>query len=185
MKARRSHFALLPTAQAKQRHDEPAKAQVITCSAVINGRVNLQADIDLFKITGKSGQAVTVAAIAAHALDIHGQYKNAGIADFSLELLDANGRTLATAEDTVGFDPIIEHTLPADGDYTVRSHITQLRRVPRSRSSTGLGDVPYPARARSLAGFQQGTDLHPNGSDRMFRQMWQHPPAEFCPRRSR
>lgn len=101
----------LPELIEVEPNNDTAKPQAVSLPLVMNGRINPGADLDVFKFSGKTGQKL-VAAIAAHAIDVHGQYKNFGIADFSLELLDTNGRTLAAAEDSIGYDPLIEHTLP-------------------------------------------------------------------------
>ncbi|MEI8383153.1 MAG: PPC domain-containing protein [Planctomycetota bacterium] len=146
----------LPELLEVEPNDELGKAQGVAVPLVVNGRINPQADLDVFKFSGKTGQSI-VAAIAAHAVDVHGQYKNSGIADFSLELLDATGRTLASAEDTIGFDPIIEFTLPADGDYFVRVQLLNYGGFPEAVYRLTLGDVPYPVSAFP-AGYQRGTE---------------------------
>lgn len=148
----------LPEQLEVEPNNEPSRAQLIeTTPTVINGRVNPQADLDVFRFKGKAGQKI-VAAIAAHALDVHGQYKTYGIADFSLELLDANGRTLAAAEDTIGFDPLIEHTLPSDGEYMVRVLLLNYGGFPEAIYRLTLGEVPYPTTAFP-PGLQRGTSV--------------------------
>ena len=146
----------LPEVIEVEPNNDLAKAQQVTLPLVANGRIDPGADLDLFKFGGKVGQKL-VAAIAAHALDVHGQYKTYGIADFSLELLDANGRTLAAAEDTVGFDPVIEQTLPADGDYFVRVQLLNYGGFPEAVYRLTVGEVPYAVGTFS-AGYQRGTN---------------------------
>jgi hypothetical protein len=123
-------------------NNDTANAQPVELPLVVNGRVTPAADIDLFRFSGKKGQRL-VAAIAAHALDVHGQGRNYGIADFSLELLDAQGRTLAAAEDTLGFDPLIEHVLPNDGEYFVRVQLLNYQGFLEAVYRLTLGEVPY------------------------------------------
>ncbi|MEK6259521.1 MAG: PPC domain-containing protein [Planctomycetota bacterium] len=146
----------LPERIEVEPNNDTVKPEVVTIPLVMNGRINPAADLDVFKFAGKAGQKL-VAAIAAHAIDVHGQYKNFGIADFSLELLDANGRTLAAAEDTIGYDPLIEHTLPADGDYFVRVQLLNYGGFPEAAYRLTLGEVPYITGAFP-AGHQRGTD---------------------------
>ncbi|MBS0206485.1 MAG: PPC domain-containing protein [Planctomycetes bacterium] len=146
----------LPEALEVEPNNDTTKSQSVTLPVVVNGRVNPQADLDVFQFHGTAGQHVVVA-VAAHALDIHGQYKNAGIADFGLELLDAAGRTLATAEDTIGFDPVIEQTLPANGHYFVRVQLLNYAGFPEAVYRLTVGDVPYVVSAFP-AGYQRGTD---------------------------
>ena len=153
-----AHFVVgsLPEQLEVEPNEDLANPCVIQTPIVVNGRINPAADQDVFRFAGKRGQTL-IAAIAAHALDIHGQYKNAGIADFSLELLDSQGRTLAAAEDTVGFDPIIEQVLPADGDYFVRVTLLNFGGFPEAVYRLTLGDVPY-VTAAFPAGYQRGTE---------------------------
>lgn len=139
-----AHFVVgrLPESLEVEPNNELAKASVVTTPVVVNGKIDPKADIDCIKFAGKAGQKL-VAAIAAFSLEIHGQYKDYGIADFSLELLDADGRTLAAAEDSLGFDPLIEHTLPRDGDYFVRVTMLNFGGYPDAVYRLTLGEVPY------------------------------------------
>ncbi len=146
----------LPERIEVEPNNDTSKPESVTIPTVVNGRINPAADLDVFRFSGKVGQKL-VAAIAAHAIDVHGQYKNFGIADFSLELLDANGRTLAAAEDSIGFDPLIEHTLPADGDYFVRVQLLNYGGFPEAVYRLTLGEVPYITGAFP-AGYQRGTE---------------------------
>lgn len=126
----------------KEPNNEWNAPEPVTAPCVVNGRINPQADVDVFRFSARTGQRI-VAAIAAHSLDIHGQYKSYGIADFALEILDTTGATLATAEDTVGFDPVIEFTPPRDGDYLVRVTLLNFGGFPEGVYRLTLGDVPY------------------------------------------
>ena len=139
-----AHFVVgrLPETLEVEPNNELTKATAVTTPVVLNGKIDPKADIDCVRFAGKAGQKL-VAAIAAFSLDIHGQYKDYGIADFSLELLDADGRTLAAAEDTLGFDPLIEHTLPRDGDYFVRVTMLNFGGYPDAVYRLTLGEVPY------------------------------------------
>lgn len=145
----------LPEMLEVEPNNELAKATVVTTPVVVNGKIDPKADIDCIKFAGKAGQKL-VAAIAAFSLEIHGQYKDYGLADFSLELLDTDGRTLAAAEDTLGFDPLIEHTLPRDGDYFVRVTMLNFGGYPDAVYRLTLGEVPYPIGAFP-SGLQRGT----------------------------
>ena len=154
-----AHFVVssLPEHLEAEPNNDIAHAQRIESStAVVNGRINPLADLDVFRVSAKAGQKF-VAAIAAHALDVHGQGKSYGNADFSLELLDASGRTLAAAEDTIGFDPLIEQTIPADGDYFVRVQLLNYGGFPEAVYRLTLGAVPYVAGAFP-PGLQRGTE---------------------------
>lgn len=145
----------LPEHLEAEPNSDIAKAQPVEAPCIVDGRIDPAADLDVFRFRGKAGRKL-VAAVAAHALDIHGQAKNYGIADFSLELLDATGRTLAAAEDTIGFDPLIEHTFAADGDYFVRVQLLNFNGFPEAVYRLTLGDVPYVVGAFP-AGVRRGT----------------------------
>lgn len=133
----------LPEVLEAEPNADAAQAQrVDVAPVVVNGRVDPQADVDFYRFPGRAGQKI-VAAIAAHALDVHGQYKSYGIADFSLELTDAAGRTLASAEDTIGFDPLVEATLPADGEYLVRVQLLNFGGFPEAVYRLTFGATPY------------------------------------------
>lgn len=132
----------LPEHLEKEPNNELAAAEAVAAPCVVNGRINPQADVDVFRFNARAGQKL-VAAIAAHNLDVHGQYKSYGIADFALEILDPAGQTLATAEDTIGFDPVIEFTAPRDGDYLVRVTLLNFGGFPEGVYRLTLGEVPY------------------------------------------
>ncbi len=154
-----AHFVVssLPAdLEAEPNNDLGHAQQIADGAAVVNGRINPQADLDVFRFTAKAGQRF-VAAIAAQVLDVHGQGKNYGNADFSLELLHADGKTLATAEDTLGFDPLIEHVIPADGDYFVRVQLLNYGGFPEAVYRLTLGEVPYVTGAFP-PGFQRGSE---------------------------
>ncbi len=152
-----AHFVVgsLPEVLEAEPNNTTATAGVAQLPFVMNGRINPAADLDFVKFTGKKGQKL-VAAIAAHALDIHGQYKAYGIADFSLEVLDDQGRTLAAAEDTIGFDPLVEVELPQDGDYFVRTQLLNYQGFPEACYRLTVGAVPYPT-AAFPPGYRRGT----------------------------
>lgn len=145
----------LPERIEVEPNQDVARAESVTLPLVMNGRINPAADLDVFRFSGKRGQNL-VAAVAAHALDIHGEGKNYGIADFSLELLDAQGNTLATAEDSLGYDPLIQYVLPADGDYFARVQLVNYQGFPEACYRLTLGAVPY-VTGVFPAGFRRGT----------------------------
>jgi hypothetical protein len=137
----------LPEHREVEPNQDVTSAQVIADErGVINGQIEKPADQDVFRIRGRAGEKF-VAAIAAHALDVHGQRKDYGIADFNLELLTASGQIIAAAEDTIGFDPLIETTLPADGDYLLRVQLLNFGGFPEAVYRLTFGEVAYPIAA--------------------------------------
>ncbi len=171
----------LPEHVEVERNNTTATAEVTQLPRVISGRIDPAADVDFFRFTGKKGQKL-VAAIAAHSLDVHGRGRNYGLADFSLELLDGQGRTLAAAEDTLGFDPLIEHELPQDGDYFVRVQLLNYLGYPEASYRLTVGEVPY-VTGVFPPGFRRGTPTEvelfgPNVPPGTKRLMGQVPPAQ-------
>lgn len=132
----------LPEINETEPNGAAEQGQKVEAPCVVNARIDPAADVDRFRFAGKRGQRFVVA-VAAHALDVHGQGRNYGIADLELELFDPQGRTLATADDTLGLDPMIEAVLPADGEYEVRLHLLEFAGYPEAVYRLTLGEVPY------------------------------------------
>ena len=153
-----AHFVIgrLPEWIEKEPNNELSKAETVTTPVVINGRINPKADIDVFRFAGKAGQRL-VAAISAATLDVHGQGRDYGLCDLSLELLDSEGRTLASSEDVLGLDPLLEHSLPRDGDYFVRVTMLNFGGFPDAVYRLTLGEVPFVVGAFP-SGVRRGTE---------------------------
>lgn len=123
-------------------NNEIAAAQAVTLPVVVNGRANPAVDVDCYRVSLKKGQHL-VAAVLAHALDSHGQGSNYGITDANLELLDDRGQTLAEAGDTIGLDPLIEYTAPADGVFVVRVRLDSHKGYPEAVYRLTLSEGPF------------------------------------------
>lgn len=134
----------LPEAVEKEENNSPATAQEVAAPCVVNGRLDPTLDVDCFRFQGRAGQPI-VAAVLAHGMDSKLRISfNLGFLDTSLELLDDKGAVLAAAEDSLGLDPLIHFTLPADGWYTVRVQALSYKGSKSSVYRLTLGDVPYP-----------------------------------------
>ncbi len=141
-----------------EKNNTPDAANAVETPLVVNGRIGGKLDQDCFRFAARKGQTI-VAAINAHGLDAMGFGRDdRGFADLSLELLDDAGRTLASAGDTVGFDPIVEHEIPADGDYVVRVSMIGYHGFPQAVYRLTLGDVGY-ATAVFPSGGARGGEL--------------------------
>lgn len=148
----------IPEVVEKELNNTPETAQLVTIPAVVNGRLDPALDTDCFAFEAKAGQRV-VAAVLAHGMDTRMRTRAVnGFLDTSLELLDAKGKVLASAEDTLGLDPVIEHVIPADGRYTVRVFALGFEGAPSAIYRLTLGEVPYPT-AVFPAGAQRGKTL--------------------------
>ncbi len=77
----------------------------------INGRLNPARDIDEFTVALKADQQL-VCAVAAASLGSPN--------DVSLEIVNADDKTVASANDTNGLDPFLVYNCDADGVYRVR-----------------------------------------------------------------
>jgi hypothetical protein len=92
----------------------PAKAMPIELNTVVNGRMDGGTDIDWFRFSGRQGQSVT--------FDLWGERLDSKI-DATLAVFDAAGRRqLQVVRDTVGNDPVLIFTPPADGEYLLKLH---------------------------------------------------------------
>jgi hypothetical protein len=120
--------------------------QAIGLPCVVNGRIDPEADVDAYQFTAQAGQPI-VAFAAAHAIDSHGQRKDYGFVDLDLQIVDAAGRVLAEAQDTIGLDPLVEFVAPADGQYTAVVQHVLYRGYPQAIYRLTIGDVPVPTAA--------------------------------------
>ncbi len=85
------------------------KAQELTLPATVDGTISRERDTDVFKVVGKQGQKVRIAASS------HGSP-----ADLLFSVYDASRQLLLTVDDLGGKpDPSAELTLPADGVFYV------------------------------------------------------------------
>ncbi len=88
------------------------QANALEWNQIVNGRVTGGADVDWYKFTGKAGQRLLVSCMARR-LDSK--------LDAALELYNAAGRRLEFARRNLGGqDPLIDITIPADGDFFVK-----------------------------------------------------------------
>lgn len=135
----------LPEVVEKEPNNLPAKAQDVTLPTVINGRLDPDFDIDCFRFQAKAGQRL-VAGIHAHGMD--SRMRNAagggGFLDTSLELLDAQGKILASADDNLGLDPLLESTIKADGKYTLRVQALAGKGSKSAVYRLTVGELPFP-----------------------------------------
>ncbi len=93
----------------KEPNDGFDKAQELSMPAIVDATISREKDTDVFKVVGKKGQKLTVAATS------HGSP-----ADLLLSVYDANRQLLLTVDDVGGkTDPSAAVTLPADGVYYI------------------------------------------------------------------
>jgi hypothetical protein len=90
---------------------EAQQPQQVTMDAVISGRIEKNGDVDQYRFTAKRGQQVVLECWAAR---IDSSLRAV------LELSDTNGKRLAAQRHSIGIDPVIHFSVPADGEYVVR-----------------------------------------------------------------
>jgi hypothetical protein len=132
----------LPEVLEQEANNLPADAQHVTLPAIVNGRISPTLDVDCYRFSAGKGQRI-VAAVLAYGMDSFVDIRQ-GYLDTSLELLDASGNVAAVAEDTLGPDPLVHLTIPADGDYTVRVQSLGFKGSDHAVYRLTLGEVPYP-----------------------------------------
>jgi len=134
----------LPEHLEQEKNSSVEQAEKVTTPVVINGRIGRTLDQDCFRFEARQGQSL-VAVVRSHGLDAMGYSRDTmGFFDASLELLDAQGRVLAESGDALGFDPLIQHVIPADGEYVVRVSGLAYKGFPQAVYRLTLGEVPYP-----------------------------------------
>jgi hypothetical protein len=103
----------LPEIQEIDANDKTEIAQPIQIGCVINGRSDRGADVDLYKITGTKGQRIL---IECQALRIDSKFQA------ELRLYSPTGRRIGRSISLLRtHDPILDMTLPEDGDYFIRA----------------------------------------------------------------
>jgi hypothetical protein len=102
----------LPEVAEVEPNDEPAKAQPIDGSAVVNGKLAKPGDVDCFSVKLKQGQTL-VADLVAHQI-------LRSPMDAVLQIVGPGGNVLEQNNDTCGLDPRIAFTAPRDATYVFR-----------------------------------------------------------------
>ncbi|MCI0362067.1 MAG: PPC domain-containing protein [Planctomycetaceae bacterium] len=147
----------LPETLEVEPNNELSAPQTVALPVVVNGRVDPQADVDGYAFDLKAGQRL-LAVVLAHAIDSHGQYKNYGFVDATLQVVDAQGRVVAEAGDTLGLDPQVEFVAPQGGRYTARVYLEAFDGFPQAVYRLVLGDVAL-ATSAFPPGGQRGTTI--------------------------
>jgi len=103
----------LPEIAEVEPNDHPAKPQVLTSSTVVvNGRLEKDADVDVFAVPLKQGQTLVA------SLDANRTLKSP--MDAVLQVLSPDGYVAMENHDHAGLDPQAVFTAPKDGAYRIR-----------------------------------------------------------------
>ena len=97
----------------KESNNTAEQATEVPLGTVVNGQSNGGSDQDFYKFTAKAGQRVIIDCWA---------YRIDSRMDPSLVLYDAAGKELDRDRDTNRRDPMLDFTVPADGDYFIEVH---------------------------------------------------------------
>ncbi len=92
-------------------NDAFAKATATSLPAGLNGRIEKENDVDLFRFKGTKGQAYTFEAFAR---------RYGSSLDPFIQVVNAEGKPLANNDDADGKDSRLDWTCPADGDYALQ-----------------------------------------------------------------
>jgi len=101
--------ATMPTLKEKEPNDGFRQAQPVHLPQIVEGTIERQKDVDVFRFEGKAGQRILVEVQAA-------RYGSA--LDPILTLYDANGQQIASGDGSGdSSDPRLEVMLPRNGTY--------------------------------------------------------------------
>ena len=102
----------LPEVREVEPNNTKETATPVTINTVVNGQSNGGPDLDYYKLTGKAGQRVL---IECEALNADSRFQG------TLRISSPAGKQMASAAATNSkTDPLLDVTLPADGDYMIR-----------------------------------------------------------------
>jgi hypothetical protein len=101
-----------PRVAEKEPNDGFARPQAVTLPCVVEGLIQGNQDVDVFRFDAKGGQR--------YRFEVHGGRYGTPL-DPRLALHDAAGRLLQSVDDGPGDspDPVLEFTAPADGAYFI------------------------------------------------------------------
>lgn len=87
------------------------KPQAVELNTVVNGRSDAAADLDWYKFAAKAGQRVMI--------ELQGRKIDSRL-EGALELYGPNGRRLQHRRASGTVEPLLDFTVPADGEYLVK-----------------------------------------------------------------
>lgn len=133
--------------------NDDSTGQAIELPVVVNGRIQQDTDIDLFTFHGRKGQRIVGEIYGERSLGMIGDSWLKGY----LELRDGTGKVLASSEGYVHWDPLIDQTLPADGDYTFAFRDLMYRGAPSAVYRLAIGSLPRATAVFPLGGRRGST----------------------------
>ncbi len=92
-------------------NNSPTEASTVEIGSVVNGRIGAANDIDYFRFKAAQGQRIIITAWAER-IDSR--------LDATLELYDPTGSLVQLNRDWDAHDPLLDYTVPTEGEYVVR-----------------------------------------------------------------
>jgi hypothetical protein len=137
----------LPETEETEPNDIFEKANRIQAPVTINGRMAVDEDIDIYRLSAAAGDRLIFDLLAA---------RNGSGGDLAMTLLDARGYIVKHSEDHFLWDPFISFSFKAAGDYFLVIRPLDGRGNPDFAYQLTIRPGPYLASIFPL-GAQQGT----------------------------
>jgi Bacterial pre-peptidase C-terminal domain len=127
-----------PTPAEKEPNDDLDSPMPVAAPSLISGRLQTDQDVDLYRFHAKAGERLQLNVLGA---------RNGTNADVSLAILYPDGREVAHDEGRFIWDPYLDHTFEASGDYIAAITLTRMPAGGQSRSDLNyqiaLGQSPF------------------------------------------
>ncbi|HVY68824.1 MAG TPA: PPC domain-containing protein [Verrucomicrobiae bacterium] len=124
----------LPEITEHEGNNTTNDAQWVDLPAAINGVIQVADDIDTFRFKAEKGQQLIFDAYAN---------RTGSPLDTSLALLGADGKELARSEDAIGFDSLIDFTVPETGEYYLQLRDFRFQGGGDYKYRIVAGELPY------------------------------------------
>jgi hypothetical protein len=144
------HIGDQPETVEQEPNDESV-GQLVESPVVVNGRIQAQTDQDIYTFRGRKGQRLIGEVYGLRSLGMIGDSWLKGY----MELRDAAGKVLAANEGYYRWDPMIDVTLPADGEYSFLFRELTYRGAEAAVYRLAIGSLPR-ATALFPAGGRRG-----------------------------
>ena len=141
----------------------PESATTITLPSLVNGVINPGGDEDYYIFDGTQGQRCVFSVKAYRLNNISQQFFNPTISVF-----DAKGVELARSNGFYSLDPLLDVTLPANGQYLLRIRDLLHRGNPDSVYRLTGGVLPYNTYLFPAGGALPNGESHPEESVETF-----------------
>lgn len=127
-----------PTPVEKEPNDDLDSPMPVVAPALISGRLQTDQDVDLYRFHAKAGERLQLNVLGA---------RNGTNADVSLAILYPDGREIVHDEGRFIWDPYLDHTFEAAGDYIAAITLTRMPAGGQSRSDLNyqiaIGQSPF------------------------------------------